>query len=109
MLMWVGTCGECMEETCNVGHDTVFIWVGRVAEIFNFEELRDMGVFRGDLEGEASNAMSVALSICGHEKTKKKRKAMRYQASHSSWDRVDECAPNGQTRRQLEEVKERKI
>jgi len=35
--------------------------VGRVAEIFDFEELGDVEVFGGDLKGEASVAMSVAL------------------------------------------------
>ena len=50
-----------MEETGNVGHDAAFVWMGRVAEIFDFEELGDVEVFGGDLEGEASVAMSVAL------------------------------------------------
>ena len=53
--------GECVEETGDVGHDAAFVWVGRVAEIFDFEELGDVEVFGGDLEGEASVAMSVAL------------------------------------------------
>jgi hypothetical protein len=53
--------GECVEETGDVGHDAAFVWVGRVAEIFDFEELRDVKVFCGDLKGEAGVAMPVAL------------------------------------------------
>ena len=50
-----------MEEAGDAGHDAALVWVGVVAEIFNFKELSDMEVFAGNLEGEPSAAVSVAL------------------------------------------------
>ena len=79
-----------MEETGNVGHHTAFVWMGRVAEIFNFEELRDVEVFSSDLEGEASVAMSVALGICEQERRNEREKAILCQVSHNPRDQVDD-------------------
>ena len=64
-----------MEETGNIGHHTAFIWMGRVAEIFNFEELRDVEVFSSNLESEASVAMSVALGYVSRREAMKERKS----------------------------------
>ena len=31
-----------MEEACNVGHNTEFVWLGGIAQILHFEELLDI-------------------------------------------------------------------
>jgi len=50
-----------VEEAGNVGHDAALVWVEGVAEIFDFEELRDVEVFGSDLEGKTSVTVSIAL------------------------------------------------
>jgi len=87
-----------VEENGNVGHHTAFVWMGRVAEIFNFEELRDVEAFSSDLESEASVAMSVALGyVSKRDGIKEKNYFVKFliiQEIRSTT--VDKCTPNRQ-------------